>query len=254
MLRFILSVIVVLLVSTTVLAEDSKVAAVQDAKIDFSQLKNWKERTYSMTFIDLKNDPPTEQVVGRMIFNCDYEKDGITIKNTTRMYLPDGERYVEFIGKIIFKQPNFWSVDGWELKASRSDGLVLNETTAKVNSGNIKLKDTEKGVTQTKEFQWDEKSIPDLSVFYLVTLLPQETGRKYVLKKHVNTSTPKDAAERILECSGLDVSLPGKNKNCIQFVEYDVKNPTNKIRYWINKERVLIRVLLAEDKRLDLKE
>jgi hypothetical protein len=232
-------------------AEPPPPIPLHEQPLNITKLKAWGTRTYSMTWRKGTDD---ERKVGQMTFS--YEtKDGIvTLRNVTRNHLPpDGKRFIEYRGESIHPETTLFVTRGLSLHAERSDGVVLVDQKVTIQDGTATIVTNTKGRSSTKTAKWPENAVPDITVFYLVTLLPPEPGRRYLVRDFVPSSSPLQRPEpSIVECAGADRSTGSLGKPWTLFLQYEPDRRAKAVRYWVSQDGVLSRMQLNPENRLDL--
>jgi hypothetical protein len=217
--------------------------------LDFGKLKAWGIRTYSMTW---KKGSADERKVGQMTFSCE-TKDGIVkLSNVTRQYLPDGQRFVESRGESVHPETNLFVTRSLSLHAGRSDGVPLFDQKVTIQDGTATIVTDAQGQSSTTKAKWPDKAVVDIAMFYLVTLLPPEAGRRYLLRDYVSTSSLQQPRPSIVECAGPDRSTGTPGKPWTLFLLYEPELQAKAVRYWVSQDGILSRVQLNSENRLDL--
>ena len=70
-------------------------------------------------------------------------KDAVALKNVTRMYLPDGKRYIEYVTNCKCTADGKLSLRRIDTKVARSDKVVLLESQTVVEGDEFAVADNE---------------------------------------------------------------------------------------------------------------
>jgi hypothetical protein len=238
-------------------AEPPTPISIAEAKVDTTKLKEWPTNTYGMMFT--RDGNPTEPTlrVGQMKFACDIEGDDFLLTNTTRMFRPvdegfDEKQYVEFVGRCRVSQKNLFSVAKVDLTMVRSDGVKMRELAARVDGKNLEISANQFGRETTRSVDWPDKVLVDVVAFYLVTVLPQAADQRYGVDSYVSLSTLGEFEKQILECAGPDSSTGDANNRWTKWLLYSPDDRAGAVQYWVDADRVLRRVQLSKENRLEL--
>lgn len=220
--------------------------------LDMDGLKAWGTRTYSMTYRKPGGDPSNEQSVGRMTFTCESRNGLVKFINVTRMYLPDGNRFIEYRGESLHPETSLFSTKEVHLHAGRSDGVTLKDLKATIEGNKLKIVTEEEGKSSTIEGEWSNNTVVDIVMFFFVTLLPHEANRHYLVENYAVSSNLRQSKPRILECDGPDRQVAPSEKPWTLFLLYEPNNRSKAVRYWVSQDGLLRRVQLNPQNRLDL--
>lgn len=223
-----------------------------DAKIDFAKLKEWPDRGYTMTRTVEEDGTPVAHKVGRMVFTCKPDKKGLQLTNNTRMFAPDGKRFVEFKATVDMSDVSLFSPSSVTMLAVRSDGMKMQERKATVDGKSIKIVDMSGGREKESEAKWPANPLIDLVAFYLVTLLPQEKGTTFSTDSYTEISSLEKLDRRILECVGPDAATGTPDSRWVKFLSYTPGGRDAAIQYWVSSNGVLQRAQINKENRLDL--
>ena len=226
----------------------------QDGLFDLNKLTDFGTKQYKMTLIDRRSGKPVEVERGTMVLAAAHTKDSISLKNTTRMYLPDGKRFIEYQADCIFsKQDEKMNLRSLNYKITRSDKVVLVDIKAKIENGKITQTILEADEKSKEEKNWTDGTYPDLAVFFLIPQLSQKKGKSYEID-HVMTlpfSPDTKATARKITCLGIDKDLKIDGQEVTRFVNKADGEETG-IVYWVDSKGRLLRVQLNPENRLDL--
>lgn len=226
----------------------------QDELFDLKKLENFGTKKYKMTLLDGRSGSVVERECGRMILSASQTKDSVSLKNVTRMFMPDGKRFVEYSAECNFsKVSQKMALRTLSFKGTRSDKVVLFEIDAKVGNGKINQKTLEGDEETIEEQKWSEGTIPDLSIFFLIPQLSQKEGNAVSIDQVITFPLSSDApvAANRITCMGTDKAIKIDGQECTKFVN-NWNNDKSGIEYWIDSKGRLRRVLLNPENRLDL--
>jgi hypothetical protein len=227
-------------------------APLHKEQLKFDGLKAWRTRTYSMTYCKPGGAAADEQTVGRMSFACESRDGLIKLTTVARMYLPDGKRFIEYRGESLHPATGLFSTKEVHLHASRSDGAVLQDLKATVDGEEVTVVTEENGKSSTVEGKWSPNAVVDTAMFYLVTLVPRQADRRYLVESYVDSSNFPRPKPRILECDGPDRRGAASAKPWTLFLLYEPDNRAKAVRYWVSEDGLLRRVQLSPENRLEL--
>jgi len=233
-------------------AEPPAAQPLRKEQLDLAKLDKWGTRSYSMICQLTAGGPVESRSAGKMTFGCQ-SKDGLVkLSNTTRVFMPDGKRYIEYRGQCVHPKNDPFSTKEINLLVVRSDGVQLKQLRAANQQGKIKIVDKEKGNTTTTEARWPKATVPDISMFYYVTLLPRKAGQRYLIDSYIASSSLHRPERRIVQCAGADPDVVQSGKPTTLFLLYEPGKPKKAIRYWVGADGVLKRVQLNPENRLEL--
>jgi hypothetical protein len=244
--------VVFLILAVPTYGEPPAASPLHKQQLNMDNLKAWDTRTYSMTYRKPGGGPVEEQSVGRMKFVCESKSGLVRFTNVTRMYLPDGKRFIEYRGESLHPETNLFSTKEVRLHAGRSDGVTLQDSKATIEDGKLKIVTEEKGKSSTVDGRWPGSAIVDVAMFYIVTLVPREGGRRYLIENYVSSSALQRTKPQVLECEGLDQQAGSSEKPWTLFLLYEPENQAKAVRYWVSQDGLLRRVQLNPQNRIDL--
>jgi hypothetical protein len=166
--------------------------------------------------------------------------------------LPDGKRYIEYLYSFQCAGDNFLSLTKADARISRSDGEVIHTESVSVKDGLAIITSTDNDTKTEKKIDLPKKSVLDICVFYLVALLPQESGKKYRIDSFISVSDFKTGIPHIITCLGPDDTTSSPNDRWIKYVDAENEKDPG-IQYWVDKNGLLQRVKLNKTNQLDLK-
>ena len=251
MIRMFVAFTALLCLSVVGHADSPTASPLNGQRLNINSLKTWGTRTYSMNRQKNGGDPAGEPSLDRMSFTCEFKDGLVRFTNVTRMYLPDGKRFIEFRGETVHPDSNLFSTKEMHLHASRSDGVTLQKLDVAIDGKKSKIVTEKQGQSSTVEGEWADNTVVDLAMFYLVTLLPHEANRQYRIE-YAASSSLRQPKPRILECSGPDPQAAPAEKTWTLFLLYEPNNRADAVRYWVSEDGLLRRVQLNTQNRLDL--
>lgn len=226
----------------------------QEDLLNHDKLSEFGTKKYKMTWLDGRSGKIVERERGTMTLSASQTKDSVSLKNLTRMYMPDGKRFVEYSAKFVYaKSDKKMTPMSLNLKGTRSDEVVLFEIDAKIENGKIIQKSVEGKEEETVEQEWDVDTVTDLSIFFLIPQLSQEVGHTVSIDRVITfpLSPNVPTVSNRIKCLGLDKVTKIDGQECTKFVNNWNKQESG-IEYWVDSERRLRRVLLNPENRLDL--
>jgi hypothetical protein len=232
--------------------EASTALPLHQQQLSMDNLKQWGTRLYSMTFLQ-SGESSGEKTVGQTKMTCEVKNRQFKFINETRMYLPDGKRFIEFRGESIHPKMDPFSISEIHLQAKRSDGIEIRDEKASVTDDVLSVVTRERGGTpNTVKAPWPKHVLVDTDIFYLVTLLPQEKNQIYSIENYLSSSHLQQPKPYLLECAGLDRKTNASEKLWTLFLLYEPEKREKAARYWVSQDGVLQRVFLSPQNRLDL--
>lgn len=222
----------------------------EEVPIDFTRLEAWQERTYAMNY--MADGTGKSQRVGEMIFDCDVEDDTVRLLMTTRMYMPDGKRFIEFRVNNVYDRVSLLSPAKVQLDAVRSDGVELRSIRAVVRDGTLEVTETIGDDVKERRGAWGNGGIHDTASFYLVTMLPTEPDRRYEIKHFYEASSLPASQPQIIECRGPDETTGHEGNRWVKFLRYPADARDDAVQLWVDSDGVLQRVQLNKQNQLVL--
>lgn len=226
----------------------------QNELFDLKKLETFGTKKYKMTWLDGRSGKTVERERGTMTLSASQTKDSVSLGNLTRIYMPEGKRFVEYSAKFVYaKADKKMTPISLNLKGTRSDEVVLFEIDAKIENGKIIQKSIEGKEEETFEQDWDVDTVTDLSIFFLIPQLSQKEGNTVSIDKVLTFPLYPEVpvVSNRIKCLGLDKATKINNQVCTKFIN-SAKNEKNGIEYWIDSKQRLRRVLLNPENRLDL--
>ncbi len=225
----------------------------EEVAFDARALSKFGSQKYKMVWIDRSSGSPVERERGTMCLSATVAEDAVSLKNVTRMYLPDGKRFIEYHTSCSCSADDTLSLRRMTIKVVRSDEVVVHESETVVEQGTITHKFTADGRATTKQDRWIEGSVLDLAVFFLIPQLPRKKGRSVSIENVVSapTNTIEKPERRVITCTGADRDTSTDAQTLTRFVNA-AKGERDGIAYWVDDNGVLRRVLLSPENRLDL--
>ena len=220
---------------------------------DGRALSKFGTQKYKMTWIDRSSGSPVERERGTMILSVAVTKDAISLKNVTRMYLPDGKRFIEYHTSCSCSADGKLSLRRIDTKVARSDKVVLHESQSVIKQDKITHKYTSRGKDTVKQEEWIEGTLLDLAVFFLIPQLPQKKDESISIENVMAspTTTIRKPKSQTITCLGVDHDMSTDGQTLTKFVN-TTKGEKTGITYWVDGNGSLRRVLLNSENRLDL--
>ncbi len=226
----------------------------QEDLFDLDKLADFGTKKYKMTWIDRRSGQPVEVERGTMVLAAKQSKDSVLLKNVTRMYMPDGKRFIEYQAECDFSiQNKKLALQSTSYKVVRRDKVVLVDIKAKVMNGKIIQENSKGDDESTEERTWTNGTYPDLAVFFLIPQLSQTAGKSVKIENVMTlpyTSETQVTTQRIA-CLGKDDESKIDGQALTKFVNQADGEETG-IDYWVDSKGQLRRVLLNAENRLDL--
>jgi hypothetical protein len=225
----------------------------QEIVFDAEALSRFGAKTYKMTRIDRSSGSPAEREVGAMVLSVAVHADAISLENATRMYLPDGKRYIEYHAKCLCSADGRLSLRRIDSRVVRSDNVVLHQAQTVVERGRIIHKYAAGGKETVIDEKWVDGTLVDLAVFFLVQQLPRKENQSVTIENvlSVPTNAIKKPETRTITCLGIDGQMSTDGQKLTKFVN-TAKGEKSGIVYWVDENGSLQRVLLNSENRLDL--
>ncbi|PHR96377.1 MAG: hypothetical protein COA78_28785 [Blastopirellula sp.] len=225
----------------------------EEVVFDGNALSKFGTKTYKVTWIDRGPIVPVEHERGTMTFSAIVTKDMISLKNVTRMYLPDGKRFIKYDTNCSCSADGKLSLQKIDTKVARSDDIVLHSSQTLVEQDKISHKYHSDGKDTVIQEEWVKGTLIDIAVFFLIPQLSQKKDESVTIENVMispNTSIRKTKSHTIT-CLGVDQSLSTDKQKLTKFVNTP-KGEKPGITYWVDENGLLQRVLLNPDSRLDL--
>jgi len=224
-----------------------------DVQLDTAKLKSWGERDYAMNYISDEDETPTARRVGSMTLACEVNEKSIKLDSRAKMVMPpDGKRFVKFQQACVYPATNLLSLSEITTNVARSDRVIMKDSRATVRGKELETIDKKGDVSKKTTSKWPENGILDLTVFYIVTIMPREPDRRYAID-HFITSTELEKSEpRIIECVGPDRTTGKDGKHWVKFLSYHPDKRRRAVQYWVSSDGVLRRAQLNKTNRMDL--
>jgi len=227
--------------------------AAGEVEFDVESLARFGTRTYKMTWIDRSSGSPVEYERGTMTFSANVDKEGISLKNLTRMYLPDGKRFIEYSTDCKCSRDERLEIRRIDAKVVRSDEAILHESETVVEKNRITHKFESRGKQDSDTDAWADGTILGLAVYYLVPQLSLRKGESVTLKSVLGSPTEslEKPKSHTITCLGIDADLTIDGQKLTKYLNV-AKGEKSGITYWVDQKGLLRRVLINPENRLDL--